>query len=64
MADPEGVTPLIMAIWNAHFDTAAYLIKAGANVNKWDWWGRSPLYLAVDYNTLPHGGRPDAPSRR
>jgi uncharacterized protein len=61
-ADPEGVTPLIIAIWNAHFDTASYLIKAGANVNKWDWWGRSPLYLAVDYNTLPHGGRPDGPS--
>ena len=62
LADPEGVTPLITAVWNAHWDTAAYLIKAGANVNKWDWWGRSALYLAVDYNTLPHGGRPDAPS--
>lgn len=62
LADPEGVTPLITAIWNAHWDTAAYLIKAGANVNKWDWWGRSALYLAVDYNTLPHGGRPDSPS--
>ncbi|HEY2844181.1 MAG TPA: ankyrin repeat domain-containing protein [Bryobacteraceae bacterium] len=62
MADPEGVTPLINAIWNAHFDIASYLIKSGANVNKWDWWGRSPLYLAVDYNTLPHGGRPDSPS--
>ena len=62
LADPEGVTPLITAIWNAHWDVATYLIKAGANVNKWDWWGRSPLYLAVDYNTLPHGGRPDAPS--
>jgi uncharacterized protein len=37
LADPEGVTPLITAIWNAHFDVAAYLIKAGANVNKWDW---------------------------
>jgi ankyrin repeat protein len=61
-ADPEGVTPLIISIWNAHFDTASYLIKAGANINKWDWWGRSPVYLAVDYNTLPHGGRPDAPS--
>jgi len=62
MPDPEGVTPLIISIWNAHFDTASYLIKAGANVNKWDWWGRSPLYLAVDYNTIPHGGRPDGPS--
>ncbi len=42
-------------------DTAAHLIKAGANVDKWDWWGRSPLYLAVDYNTIPRGGRQDAP---
>ncbi len=31
-------------------------------VNKWDWWGRSPLCLAVDYNTIPHGGRADGPS--
>jgi ankyrin repeat protein len=44
---------------NAHFDTAKYLLEAGANVNKWDFWGRTPLYLAVDFNTLPHGGRPD-----
>jgi ankyrin repeat protein len=28
-------------------------------VNKWDFWGRTPLYLAVDFNTVPHGGRPD-----
>jgi ankyrin repeat protein len=62
MPDPEGVTPLLTALWNAHFDTASYLIKAGAMVDKWDWWGRSPLYLAVDYNTIPHGGRADGPS--
>src|SRR5690606_12946501 len=36
--------------------------EAGANPNKWDWWGRTPLYAAVDVNTLPHGGRPDLPS--
>ena len=41
---------------------AKYLIEKGANVDKWDWWGRTPLYLAVDYNTLPHGGRPDQPA--
>ena len=62
MTDPEGVTPLIEAIANAHFDTAKYLIEKGANVDKWDWWGRSPLYLAVDMNTIPHGGRADGPS--
>ena len=47
---------------NLHFDTAQYLIEAGANPNKWDWWGRTPLYAAVDINTLPRGGRPDRPS--
>src|SRR5262249_40081437 len=38
------------------------LIKKGADVNKWDWYGRAPLYAAVDLNTLPRGGRPDRPS--
>jgi ankyrin repeat protein len=62
LADPERVTPLISTIFNAHFDVAKYLIEKGANVNAWDWWGRTPLYLAVDYNTMPHGGRPDQPA--
>lgn len=62
LPDPEGVTPLIESIANAHFDTAAYLIAKGARVDKWDWWGRSPLYCAVDMNTIPHGGRADGPS--
>ena len=38
------------------------LIRAGADVDKWDSWGRSPLYAAVDVNTLPTGGRADRPS--
>ncbi len=59
LTDPEGITPLIMSILNAQFDTASVLIKAGANVNSWDIWGRAPLYSAVDYNTTPRGGRPD-----
>lgn len=61
-ADPEGITPLNAAIWNMHFDAAKVLIEAGADVNKWDWWGRGPLYVAADVNTLPRGGRADAPS--
>jgi ankyrin repeat protein len=42
-----------MAIMNVHFDLAAYLIEAGADVNKWDLYGRSPLYMAADTSTLP-----------
>ena len=62
LADPDGVTPLMMALTNAHFDVAAYLVERGADVNRWDWWGRTPLYAAVDYNTIPRGGRADRPS--
>ena len=61
-ADPEAITPLLMAVMNMQFDTAAALIRRGANPNKWDLWGRGPLYSAVDVNTLPRGGRPDLPS--
>jgi len=61
-ADPEAITPLLMAVMNMQFDTAAALIRRGANPNKWDLWGRGPLYSAADVNTLPRGGRPDLPS--
>jgi uncharacterized protein len=61
-ADPEAITPLLMAVMNMQFDTAAALIRRGANPNKWDLWGRGPLYSSVDVNTLPRGGRPDLPS--
>jgi ankyrin repeat protein len=53
LPDPHRVTPLNMAIMNLHFDFAAYLIEAGADVNKWDLYGRSPLYLSADMSTIP-----------
>jgi ankyrin repeat protein len=62
LADPENISPLLMAILNTRWDTASYLIKKGASVNRWDFWGRAPLYAAVDLNTVPRGGRPDRPS--
>ncbi len=62
MTDPDGITPILSALLNAHFDTAKYLLSTKTNPHKWDWWGRTPLYAAVDYNTVPHGGRPDRPS--
>lgn len=56
LADPENVTPLSLAIMNLHFDFAAFMIEAGADVNKWDLFGRGPLYMAADVNTLPVNG--------
>ena len=62
LADPEEVSPLLLSVLNGHYDVAAYLIQKGASVGKWDWYGRTPLYAAVDMNTIPRGGRPDRPS--
>ncbi len=54
-ADPDRVTALLLATINLNFDTAALLVRRGADVNKWDTWGRAPLYAAVDVNTVPTG---------
>jgi ankyrin repeat protein len=62
LTDPDRVTPLLLATINLNFDTAAVLVRRGADVNKWDTWGRAPLYAAVDVNTVPTGGRADRPS--
>jgi ankyrin repeat protein len=62
LADPEEVSPLLLSVLNGHYDLAAYLIQKGASAGKWDWYGRTPLYAAVDMNTIPRGGRPDRPS--
>jgi hypothetical protein len=39
-----------------HFDTAAVLVKGGADLDKWDLFGRSPVYMAADVSTLPMKG--------
>jgi ankyrin repeat protein len=56
LEDPDRVTPLNMAIFNLHFDLAALLIKSGADVDKWDLYGRTPIYMAADVSTLPTKG--------
>ncbi|MGV3590173.1 MAG: ankyrin repeat domain-containing protein [Gammaproteobacteria bacterium] len=60
--DPDRTSALNLALINLHFDTAAALIEAGADVNQWDLFGRAPLYNAIDLHTLPTGGRTDIPS--
>ena len=49
--NPDGVTPLMVALDNSRFDTAKVLLERGANPHIWDWWGRTPLYVAVDMNS-------------
>jgi ankyrin repeat protein len=59
---PEGVNALMLAIDNEHNDVAKLLLDRGANPNVWDWWGRTPLYIAIDRkeaNAAPgRGGTP------
>jgi ankyrin repeat protein len=45
--NPDGMTPMMMALDNGYPDVARYLLDEGANPHTWDWWGRTPLYVAV-----------------
>ena len=54
--DPDRETPLLLALQNMHFDTSAVLVKGGADLDKWDIFGRSPVYMAADVSTLPMKG--------
>jgi uncharacterized protein len=54
--DPDRETPLLLALENMHFDTAAVLVQGGADLDKWDLFGRSPVYMAADVSTLPLKG--------
>jgi uncharacterized protein len=53
---PEGITPLMIALDNQHNDVAKLLMDKGANLNVWDWWGRTALWIAVDRKASAGGG--------
>jgi ankyrin repeat protein len=57
--DPENTDALQYALLSLNFDAAKEIILGGAEVNRWDWWGRSHLYALADVSTLPKGGRAD-----
>ncbi|MEP6961611.1 MAG: ankyrin repeat domain-containing protein [Acidobacteriota bacterium] len=52
---PEGITPLMLALDNSHNEIAKYLMDKGASLDVWDWWGRTPLWIAVDRKAAPGG---------
>jgi ankyrin repeat protein len=57
--DPDGMTALTLAVINAHYDAAVQLLEAGADPNVADARGMTPLYAAIDMNTLDETpGRP------
>jgi uncharacterized protein len=57
-ATPEGVSAVISALINGHFDTAAALIEAGVDPNLADETGRTALYSAIDFSVMPASNRP------
>jgi ankyrin repeat protein len=57
LPDPEGVSPLHIAIMNANWDLAKRLIEAGADVDQWDIYGEAPLFTAVGLRARADGGR-------
>src|SRR6185503_1349038 len=57
----DGMTPMMMALDNGYPAVAQYLLDHGANPHTWDWWGRTPLYVAVTMRGGPdsrQGPRP------
>jgi uncharacterized protein len=62
LGDPENVSPLILALENLHFDFAKFMIEAGADIDQFDFRGRTPVYVAVDFATLPTSAHGDIPS--
>jgi ankyrin repeat protein len=59
--DPDGATALVIAIINANYEFAAFLLDAGANPNVVDKdAAMGPLYAAIDMHRLAIGhGRPN-----
>ncbi len=55
--EANGISPLTMAITNNHIAVARLMLDHGADVNApdvnaSDWWGRTPLWTAVDLRDL------------
>src|SRR5436190_4279830 len=56
--DPDGISPVLIAIINGHYDAAGFLLNKGADPNLADETGRTALFAAVDFNTVPVSNRP------
>jgi len=62
LREANQITPLLMALLNNQLDVAYLLVDAGAQINVDDFYGRSPLFAAVDYRNLEmNSSREDDP---
>jgi ankyrin len=52
LGDGNAIAPLLMASLNGQIPVARLLVEHGANVNADDFWGRTPLWAAVEYRNL------------
>ena len=52
LAEVNGIRPLLMSLLNNNLDVARLLLAQRANVNGDDFWGRTPLWAAVEYRNL------------
>lgn len=57
LPDPDGVSPLHLAIMNANWDIAKRLLDADADVNQWDIFGQAPLFTILGNYSRSDGGR-------
>ena len=57
IAEANQIRPLLMAVLNNQLEIARLLLAKGANPNADDFWGRSPLWAAVDYRNLDMNNR-------
>ncbi len=55
---PNGISGIVLALINGHYDAAGALIEAGTNPNLADYTGRTGLYAAIDFSTMPNSNRP------
>jgi ankyrin len=52
LGDGNAIRPLLTAALNGQIAVARLLVERGANVNADDFWGRTPLWAAVEYRNL------------
>jgi ankyrin repeat protein len=54
----EGISAVVLALINGHYDTAIALLETGTDPNLYDYTGRGAVYAAADFSTMPVSNRP------